>query len=723
MTIAIKTPEISRRTMLAGLGGMAFYLVSGADGLRLSAQAATEDGATLSPWVRIAPDGTITILTISEMGQGSSTAIPVIIAEEMDADWSKVKLEWAPSDPDTYGWPNPRTHTHDMTVTGSRAVMMYFDHLRLAGAQVRKVLMQNAAETWGVDVASLKTEPSVVVHPESGRRLSYSEIAASGKVPATLPSVDKSELKPKSQFRIIGKAVPRRDVPLKVNGTAQYAIDVRLPDMVYATALHSPAAGNRPEAWNEVQVNAMPGVLATVKLKDGIGVVAQTFEQAMAARRALKVSWSHGKTSSYDSDKALESYEKIHADPSYPTKTVSEKGDAKSAFAGAAKVYRAEFRSDYSYHAQMEPLNATARFNEAGDKLEVWDGTQDLGRSRDYIAKALGMKPEQVEVHQCYIGGGFGRRSLADYAAEAALLARAVKRPVKLVWTREEDIAHGMFRPQAFQCLESAVDASGKVVGWHHCVVGDDGHAALLTGGMNISSYYALPNQNIELRNVDHGIRIKHWRAVAHNFNLFAIEGMVDEMAADRGMDPIEFRLKNMSLTPKARRVVESVAKMSDWKAKRSDGRALGFAMTERSGSLGAGVVEVSVNPSTGRLRVHKVWLAVDGGTIVQPEAAKENVESGIIYGLSNVLHERVSMSNGAVEQSNFNDYTVMRMSDVPEEMHVSFLESDGRPTGIGEIGTPFMMPAIANAFHKLSGKRIYHMPFTPQRVLAALKA
>lgn len=722
MTIAIKTPEISRRNVLAGLGGMAFYLASGADGFRLSAQAATESGAAVSPWVRIAPDGTITILTITEMGQGSSTAIPVIIAEEMDADWSKVKLDWAPSDPDVYGWPNARTKTHDMTVTGSRAVMMYFEHLRLAGAQVRKVLLQNAAETWGVDVASLKTEPSVVVHPD-GRRLSYGEIAASGKVPATLPSVDKAELKAKKDFRIIGRTVPRRDIPLKVNGTAQYAIDVRLPGMVYATALHSPAAGNNPESWNEVQVNAMPGVLATVKLQNGIGVIAERFEQAIAARRALKVSWSQGKTSHYDSDKALESYEKIHADPNYPTKAVENKGDAKTALAGAAKVYKAEYRSDYSYHAQMEPLNATARFNEAGDQLEVWDGSQDLGRSRAFIAKAMGMKPEQVTVHQCYLGGGFGRRSLADYAAEAALLARAVKRPVKLIWTREEDLAHGMFRPQAFQCVEGAVDASGKVIGWRHCVVGDDGGASLLTGGMRISSYYGLPNQNIELRNIDHGIRIKHWRAVAHNFNLFAIEGMVDEMAAGQKMDPVEFRLKNMSLTPKARRVIEAVAKMSDWKAPRPEGRALGFAMTERSGSLGAGVVEISLNRSTGRLRVHKVWIATDAGIVVQPEAAKENVESGIIYGLSNVLHERVSMTNGAVEQSNFNDYTLMRMSDVPEEMHVEFLESDGRPTGIGEIGTPFMMPAIANAFHKLSGKRIYHMPFTPERVLAALKA
>ena len=610
-----------------------------------------------------------------------------------------------------------------MTVTGSRAVMMYWNDLRTAGAQVRKVLLANAAEKWGVDPASLKTEPSVVVDPASGRRLSYGEIAAFGKVPATLPSVDKSELKKKSQFRLIGKSVPRRDLPLKVNGTAQYAIDVQLPGMVYASALHSPVHGNAPESFNEAEIKAMPGVIATVKLKDGIGIVAETFVQAMAARNAVKASWSKSKTDGFDSAKILESYVKVHADPAAEVKMVEAKGDAKAAFASAAKTFSAEYRSDYSYHAQMEPLNAVARFNEAGDKVEVWDGSQDLGRSAELIAKTLGFKPEQVEVHQCYLGGGFGRRSLADYAAEAALLARAVKRPVKLVWTREEDIAHGMFRPLAFQCLETAVDGDGKVTGWRHCGIGDDGGSGFITGGMKISSYYALPNQHLELRNVSHGVRVKHWRAVAHNFNLFAIEGMVDQMASDQGLDPVEFRLQRMSITPKARRVVEAVAKMADLNAKRPEGRALGFAMSERSGSLGACIVEASLDRDKGKIRVHKVWIAADGGTIVQPDAARSNVESGIVYGLSSALHERVTVKEGAVEQSNFDGYKVMRMSDMPEEMHVSFIESDGPPTGLGEISTPCMMPAVANAFHKLTGKRLYHMPFTPDRVLDVLKA
>jgi len=723
MTMTLKAPAISRRNVLAGIGGMTFSFAFGTDGTHIlpPARAATES-AHMSPWVRIAPDGRITILTVTEMGQGSGTSIPLMIAEEMDADWDKVALEWAPSKPESYGWPD-RAGNRVMTVTGSRAVMMYWNDLRTAGAQVRKVLIANAAEHWGVDPGTLKTGPSVVIDPASSRRLSYGEIAVFGKVPATLPNVDKSELKQPKDFRLIGRSVPRRDLSLKVNGTAQYSIDVKLPGMVYASALHSPVHGNSPESWNDADIKTMPGVIATVKLPGGVGVVAETFVQAMAARRALKVVWSKGKGDSFDSTRTLEAYATIHSDPAAAVKVVDSKGDATAALTSAAKVYKAEYRSDYTYHAQMEPLNAVARFNETGDKIEVWDGSQDLGRSRDLIAKALGFSPEQVDVHQCYLGGGFGRRSLADYAVEAALLARATKQPVKLVWTREEDIAHGMFRPITFQCLEAAVDAAGKVAGWRHCVVGDDGGLSLITGGMRISSYYALPNQYLELRNVDHNVRIKHWRAVAHNFNLFAIEAMVDEIAADQGLDPIEFRLQRMSITPKARRCVETVAKMADWTAKRPEGRALGFAISERSGSLGACIVEASIDRRAGVIRVHKVWVVADGGIIVQPAAAKANVESGIVYGLSSALQERVTVREGAVEQSNFDDYSVMRMSDMPEEMAVAFIDSDASPTGLGEISTPCIAPAIANAFHKLTGKRLYHMPFTPERVLATLKA
>ncbi len=721
MTINIKTPGLSRRQVVAGIGGLSFYVAMSANGLRLtSAVAVTDNARKITPWVRIAPSGAITILTAgAEMGQGSMTSLPLIIAEEMDADWSKVTLEWAPAEAETYGY--SAGGGRSMSITGSRAVRGYFADLRNVGAQVRKVLLINAAEKWGVDPASLKTEPSAVVNPANGQRLTYGEIAAFGKVPEQLPTVDKSELKPKEQFRLIGKSIPRYDIPAKVNGSAQYSIDVRLPDMVYATTLHSPVHEGEPESWNDAAIKAMPGVVATVKLANGVAVVAEKFEQATAARDALKVVWKQSKAAGYNSERALmEDYVKVHADPAAKRTPVDTKGDAGASFASAAKLYKAEYRSDYGYHAQMEPLNAVARFNQAGDHVEIWDGTQAPDRCRADVAKALGFKLEQVTVNQCYMGGGFGRRSLSDYTGEAALVAREVRQPVKLIWTREEDLAHGAFRPQSFQCLEGATDGSGKVIGWRHCVVGDGG--GLVTGGMKIP-YYAVANQQIEQRGVSHGIRLKHWRAVAHVFNVFAIESFVDEMAAQEGMDPIEFRIQRMAMIPRATKCFETVAKMCDWKAKRPEGRALGISISERSGSLGAGVAEISLDQNSGKIRVHKVWLAVDGGIIVTPDAAKANIESGILYGLSSVLHERVTIKDGVVQQSNFHDYNLMRMSDLPEVMQVTFIDRDAPPSGLGEIGNPFIAAAVANGFYKLTGKRLRHMPFTPERVKEALKA
>ena len=713
-------PAITRRGMLAGLGGLTFGLAFGADGIRLlaGAQAAANDAAKFSPWVRIAPDGTVTILSAgAEMGQGSMTSLPLILAEEMDADWSKVVIEWAPADPAIYGYTfgNERM----MAIVGSRAVMLYYNDLRIAGAQVRKVLLHNAAEKWGVAVARLTTEPGYVVDTGSGRRMSYGEIAGFAKLPEKLPAVDKSELKDKSQFRLIGKQVPRRDIPAKVNGTAQYAIDVKLPGMVYAATLHAPVHGSTPESWNEAELKAMPGVIGTVKLPTGVAVVAEHFEQAIAGRGALDVKWAPGKAAGFDSERALEvEYAKVHADPAAAAERLDGKGDVKAAFASAAKTYKAEYRSDYGYHATMEPLNAVARVE--GGKAEVWDGSQAPDSSRAMVAQALGLKPDDVTFHQCYMGGGFGRRGTSDYTAEAAFIARAVGKPGKSIWTREEDIANGMFRPQSFQCLEAAQDAGGKVTGWRHCVIGDGG--ILLVTGIRIP-YYDVPNQHIERRGVSHGMRITFWRAVGHVFNTFAIESFVDQMAVDAGMDPIQFRLERMAAIPRARRVFEAVAGMSDWKAKRPEGRALGCSLVDRSRSMGAGVAEISLDRASGKIRVHKVWMAVDGGVIVTPDAAKANVESAIVHGISSVLHERVTVKDGAVEQSNFHDYSVMRMSDLPEEMNITFVPSDNPPSGLGEIGNPWIAAAVANGFYRLTGKRLTHMPFTPERVLAALKA
>jgi isoquinoline 1-oxidoreductase beta subunit len=719
---------VSRRGFLKGAGGLTFALAMGAGGVELLSPARARAAATqgqMSTWVRIAADNTITILTPgAEMGQGSMTSVPLILAEELDADWDKVRLENAPADPKIYGYTTKRGDTvnYSMAIVGSRAVMMYYKPMRIAGAQVRKVLMQAAAKKWGVPVSQLRTEPSVVIGP-GGKKLTYGEIASFAEVPAQLPAVSAGELKKPADFRLIGKPVGRHDIPPKVNGSAMFSIDLQLPGMVYASTVHAPVQGARPLSWNEDKLKTLKGFLGTVKLKEGVAVIADNFEHVMAARTELQVKWSKGKAAGYDSEPALlTDYPKLSADPKTKAKKIGASGDAGNAFATAGKVYKADYRCDYGYHAQMEPLNAVARINEAGDKIEVWEGTQAPGRSRGLVAKALGFKPGQVIHNQMYMGGGFGRRSQTDYTAEAALISREIKKPVKMIWTREEDIKYGMFRPQTFQHIEAALDKSGKLVGWKHSVIGDG--RRLLSGGMKIGKYYKVAHQDIiEQSAGKHGIRTKHWRAVAHVFNVYAIESMIDEVAAAQGMDPLEFRLKNVPLTPKARRLLEKVAQMSDWGKKRPDGRALGLSMTERSGSLGAQVAEVSVDRKTGKIRVHKVWTAIDGGTVVQPEAARRNVESGVHYGLSSVLKERATIKGGSVQQSNFHDYEVLRFADSPEEVHVEFLDRPTKPTGLGEIGNPGMGAAVANAFHALTGKRLYHMPFTPERVLEALKA
>ena len=428
----IRQQEFSRRRFLQGTGGLTFAIAFGTGGLCLTTPArAKRAGQEISAWVRIAPDDRITILTpAAEMGQGSMTGVPVALAEELDADWSRVTLEMAPAEPEIYGYSGRRGKA--MAIVGSRAVMLYFDAMRIAGAQVRKVLLTNAAGKWNVPVSELKTEPSVVIHPKSGRRMTYGEIASFARVPAKLPKVEKRELKKRSDFRIIGEPVPRRDIPAKTDGSAIYAMDVQLPGMVYATTVHSPVQNGKPARWNVDAIKAMPGVVDTIRLPTGVAVVGDNFPRAMAARNALKVTWAEGAAAEgFDSENALDAeYAKLAADSGANSKIIDAKGDADAAFADAAKTFKSEFRSDLGYHAQMEPLNAVTRFNAAGDHVDIWDGTQAPGWCRKIVAKALGFKTSQVTLHQCYLGGGFGRRSRNDYAAEAALIARAVKRPV-----------------------------------------------------------------------------------------------------------------------------------------------------------------------------------------------------------------------------------------------------------------------------------------------------
>ena len=598
------TARVSRRQFLGGAAGLTFAIGVGSNGSWLVSDAAAKSSEyAIGAWVRITPDNRLTIITpAAEMGQGSMTGVPVALAEELDADWSTVTLEMAPADPEVYGY--ERGNGKVMRITGSRAIRSYFEQMRLAGAQVRKVLIQAAAEEWSVGAETLVTEPNMVVDRQGRRKLSYGEIASLATIPATMPTVSKDELKRVSEFRLIGHSVQRADIPAKVDGTAKFSIDVQLPDMVYATTVHGTVQLAEAETWNDSELRKLPGVIDIVRLDKGIAIVADTFEHVLAARRTLAVEWKEGAAAEgYDSEEALgKDYLEIAKEHPSPPRPVAESGDVAGAFARADKVYKADYRSDYCYHAQMEPLNAVARFDAEGDKVEIWEGTQAPAGSRAAIADALGLDFEQVIHHQMYMGGGFGRRSITDYTIEAALIARATKRPVKMIWTREEDLAFGMFRPQNLQCLEAALDSAGNIIGWRHCVTGDGDR--LLYSGINIEEYYTIPNRQIERRGTSHGIRLKHWRAVAHPFNLFAIESLVDEIAANQGLDPLEFRRKHLALTPKAAAVFDAVEKLSDWHAPRPSGRALGLSVTERSGSLGPWLVTPDELDPMGELRV-----------------------------------------------------------------------------------------------------------------------
>ncbi|MYA65120.1 MAG: xanthine dehydrogenase family protein molybdopterin-binding subunit, partial [Gemmatimonadetes bacterium] len=459
-----------------------------------------------------------------------------------------------------------------------------------------------------------------------------------------------------------------------------------------------------------------PGVVGTVTLGYGVGVVAETVEEAFAARDAMEIEWGAAQADGFDSVASLAAYAGI-ADGESQGRPLSESGDVRAAMDGAATRYEADYFNDYVYHAQMEPLSAVASVNPAGDGAEVWAGTQAPDMARAAVARELGVPVEQVTFHPCYLGGGLGRRTMADYIVEAVQLSRSVRRPVKLIWTREDDLQYGAFRPMSLQRLTGGVDAGGNLAAWTHTVVGDG--RGLLASGIGIQ-YYDIPNQRIEMRTASHGVRTKHWRAVGHGPNKFAIESFIDDIARGEGIDPVELRRRLLRGSPRGIAVLDLVAEMADWGRAPPGGRARGVAFVERSGTLAAGVAEVSLEEDTGRIRVHRFWCAADGGVVVQPRNARAQIEGGIVNGLSTALFERLTVRDGRVEQSNFHDYSILRMSDMPD-IEVRFIDSNEAPMGLGEPGVPVAAAAVANAFAALTGRPLRHMPFTADRVLEAL--
>ena len=729
-----------RRRFMVGAAGLTFGVAFGLPEVLRSgnaaAQASTAKSVVVNPYVTLHTDGTVTIMSpAAEMGQGSLTSLPRIVADEMDADWAKVKIVPAYPAGKLYG--NPLFGGEQYTA-GSATVTGYFNSLRQFGAQVRYVLVENAARHWGVPVTELATQPGVVLHQKTGRRLTYGEIAAFATIPAQAPQIEVEPVS-KAQFRLIGKDIGRIDVPGKVNGTAQYSIDVQVPGMLYGAILREPMEGAAPERIDDAAARAVEGVTRVVPLKYGVGVLAETPWAAFKAKNALKVTWNRSaKGWGYSSDKGFQTCAAAARDAQRNGVAWETKGDAPGAMKKAVTVFEGEYRADYAYHAQMEPLNSVAAVSPAGDSVEVWVGTQSQTITVTAVAKALGISEDKVKFNGMLLGGGFGRRGNRDveFIVDSVLMSKAAGRPVKVMWTREDDVHNGRFRPLYVNRIRAGLDASGRVVAWHHRVVSDEVLAFMdpvryktAKGRDNVAMRgtemptYAIADQLSEGLQQATGMRTNPLRAIGVGQNSFANEVFIDELAAKQGVDPVRFRLQLLDKTPlaqRARHVIEEVAKMADWNRKRA-GRGLGIAYLDYSGTQVAGVAEVSVDRQTGAIKVHNFWCTIDCGVAVQPDNVIAQTESSIVYGLGLALMERITIEDGAVKQSNFYDYQVPRMADLPD-VHIKLIPTRNHPTGAGQMATPLVPSAISNAVFQLTGARLRQQPMLPDRVKLALE-
>jgi isoquinoline 1-oxidoreductase beta subunit len=732
MTHRFEGPILTRRGFV-GTAGLTFGIAIAGSGVTLFD--ALAEGAKFQPnaWIEIGTDDTITLIApAAEMGQGAFTSLPMLIAEELDADWSKVRVEQAPAEKE-YG--NP-LFGGAMITGGSRGARGYFLPLRKVGAQARKVLLLNAAEYWHVPVGELTTKPNLVVHAASGRSISYGDLAKFAKVPAQLPEVADADLKPQKEWRLIGKDLPRLDVPAKVNGSAKYGIDVYLPDMLYAAVLRARVQGEAPDKVEDAEAMQVNGVLKVVPLPFGVAVLAPDYWTAAKGKNALKVTWKKGAgAEGYDSLKVLADYSAIAKDWSRKGVVALSEGDVEKAFKVAAKVITADYQSEHVCHAPMEPMNTTAWVKGDG-VVEVWTPTQAPTLVQLAAAKVAGTTPDKVLVHSQFLGGGFGRRIEQDVTADACVLSKLTGKPVKVLWSREDDMKNDKYRPATAQHLEGALDHSGKIIGWRWRLVGESIFRRVfpdrLAAAKGIDSsvidghetIYAIPNQYHDWVEDDRGVDVGFWRAVGPGYTTFAIECFMDELAHAAKKDPLAFRLEHLK-DERAHKVLKAAADMAHW-GRKSEGRALGLAYHYYPNLWFchvAQVAEVSLHREAGRIRVHKIWAAVDPGTTISPANVAYQIEGGAIFGTSAALHERITIVNGEIRQSNFHDYPLLRIDEAPEVEVKLLPDQNARVAGVGEAGLPPAAPAIANALRALTGKSLRQLPMLPERVKSVLRA
>jgi isoquinoline 1-oxidoreductase beta subunit len=723
MIAVLPAPVLSRRSFLASVGAFSVAVGFGVSADVLAQ--ASDSGFRPSAWVVIGADEVVSIyFALAEMGQGIKTTLPLLIAEELDADWDTVRIIQSPSDRKAYGT------NGGIGTFGSTSTKTNYERLRLVGAQARRILLINAAALWGVPLAELTTTPGMVVHVGSGRSIGYGALAGTARIPDPLPVLTAADLKHPADFRYIGKTIPRIDIPSKVNGTAIFGIDTRQPNMLYGAIMRPLVQGETPVAIDDAAARKIDGIVKIVPLPLGVGVIGETVEATQRAKLALRIKWSEtAKARGYFSDRVMDDYRAAARDPAQPAVEMAKKGDAPGAIAKATRMIVSDYASDHVAHFCMEPMNATVRVD--ADAVEVWVSTQSPTAAQDAIAQLSGLALDKITVNSTLLGGGFGRRAEADYAADAYLLAKEMPgRPVKLIYSREDDVLGDRYRPLVAQHVEVGLDAAGKIVGWRHRVVGESYFARLFpalaakTGGKDglvagVQLPYPIDNQLVEYLRQDRGVAIGALRGIAAGYTKFAVEGMIDEIASANNVDPLTLRLDLLRGDARAVNVLKTVAEQADWTRKRP-GRGLGIAYSDDLSSFLAVIAEISVDPGTSEIRVHEIWAAFDAGTVVQPVNLVAQLEGSLLFGMGVALYEQVNIRDGAADESNFGEYRVLRMSDIPE-IHVSIIQSDNPPSGVGEAGVPAIAPAIANAFAQLSGgKRLRHLPMLPMRVKAA---
>ena len=671
-----------------------------------------KEPAAVNAWVQIAPDNTATlVIDKSEMGQGIGTALAMILADELDLDWRKIRTEFAPAAPVYF---NPVFGLQG--TGGSSSVRGSWEPLAKAGAAAREMLVAAAAKKWNVDPGTCSTEDSMVIHKASGKKIGYGAVAEDA---AKLPVPASPKRKDAKDYKFVGKATKRIDSKEKVNGRAEFGIDVRRSAMLHAVVARCPVFGGKVKSFDAARAKAVPGVKSVVQVSTGVGVVADNTWSAMQGREALQITWDEGEGAKNSS----EAIHKLYQGRLEQTGAIARKdGDADAAMGAAAKKVEAVYEVPFLAHATMEPMNCTADVR--ADGCDIYAPTQFQTFSQMTGAKLAGLKPEQVRVHTTYLGGGFGRRAEQDFIVEAVELSKAVGAPVQVTWSREDDMQHDFYRPSVMVKLWAGFDGSGKPTALKSRIVGPSIMSRFFPGSVKnglddtategiATLKYDVPNFLVEYLLTEPGVPVGFWRSVGNSHNGYIAECFVEEMARAAGKDSFEFRRGLLSKDTRQRGVLELAAEKAGWGKPLPAGHYQGIAVVESFGSYVAEVAEISIDRKAKTVEVHRVVAAVDCGRHVNPETIRAQIEGGIVYGLTAALKGEITIANGRVEQANFNDYDVVRINESPQiEVHI--VESNDGPGGIGEPGTPPIAPAVCNAIFAATGKPVRRLPIRP---------